>query len=247
MPFFNLFDPMYWLIVGPTLLLAGWASIRVKSTFNRYAKVGVRSGMTGAQAAAQVARAGGLDATISPTAGSVTAGENGVVIEATRGFLSDHYDPRTRTLRLSPQVFEGRSISAIAVAAHEAGHALRHSHDYAMLTVRSKLVPITMIGSNLWLWVFFGGLLMHYQPLMLVGIVLLAFTVVFQLVTLPVEFDASRRAKLVLASTGIVSTQEEALGVEKVLGAAALTYVAGALTAVATLLYYVSIFMGRRD
>ena len=247
MPFFNLFDPMYWLIVGPTLLLAGWASIRVKSAFNRYAKVGVRSGLTGAQAAAQVARAGGLEVTVAASPGSATAAENGVVIEATRGFLSDHYDPRTRTLRLSPQVYEGRSISAIAVGAHEAGHCLQHAKGYSMLQLRSKLVPVTMIGSNLWIWVFIGGMFMNYQPLMLAGIVLLGFTVVFQLVTLPVEFDASARAKSVLASTGIVSTQEEAEGVEKVLNAAALTYVAGALTAIATLLYYLHIFMGRRD
>ena len=185
--------------------------------------------------------------TVTNSPGSVTAAENGVVVEATRGFLSDHYDPRTRTLRLSPQVFEGRSISAIAVGAHEAGHCLQHAKGYAMLQLRSKLVPVTMIGSNLWIWVFIGGMFMNYQPLMLAGIVLLGFTVVFQLVTLPVEYDASARAKSVLASTGIVSTQEEAQGVEKVLSAAALTYVAGALTAIATLLYYLHIFMGRRD
>ena len=219
------FDPLYFLIVGPFLLIAAWASMRVKSTFKRFASVGVRSGMTGAQAAAAVARAGGAT----------------VTIERVGGFLSDHYDPRTKTLRLSPDVHDGRSISAIAVAAHEAGHSIQHAAAYAPLTFRSAMVPITQIGSNLWLWVFFAGLLLSGtgvgQSLILLGIVLFGATVVFQLVTLPVEFDASNRAKLVLAESGIVATQEEAQGVSSVLNAAAMTYVAGALASIATLVY----------
>ena len=224
MPFFTLFDPMYWIIVGPTLLLALWATIRVKGTFARYHKVGVRSGMTGAEAAAAVARAGGA---------------TGVTIERAKGFLSDHYDPRSRTLRLSPDVYDGRSISAIAVGAHEAGHAVQHAHGYAWLNFRSQMVPVAGIGSNLWIWIFFAGLFLNAPVLINVGIVLFALVVLMQLVTLPVEFDASNRAKAVLAQTGIVSTPEEARGVSSVLGAAAMTYVAGALTAVATLLYYI--------
>ncbi|MCZ6597440.1 MAG: zinc metallopeptidase [Planctomycetota bacterium] len=223
--FFSLFNPMYWLIVGPFLALAGLATLRVKSTFKKYAKVGVRSGMTGAEAAAAVVRAGG-----GPD----------VTIEEHPGFLSDHYDPRSKTLRLSPDVYNGRSVSAIAVAAHEAGHSIQDAKNYALLGLRSNLVPLTMIGSNLWIYCFFGGLIFASFGLgwlMDVGIILFGATVLFQLVTLPVEFDASRRAKAVLATSGIVTTQDEARGVEKVLGAAAMTYVAGALTAVAHLIY----------
>jgi Zn-dependent membrane protease YugP len=225
---FALFDPMYWLIVGPTLLLAAWASIRVKSTFHRYASVGVRAGMSGAQAAAAVARAGGAI----------------VTIERHQGFLSDHYDPRSKTLRLSPEVHDGRSISSIAVAAHEAGHAIQHAHGYAWLSFRSNMVPVVQIGSNLWIYVFIAGMIFSMPALINIGIILFGLTVVFQLVTLPVEFDASNRAKAVLAASGIVSTQEEAQGVNRVLGAAAWTYVAGALTAIATLAY---LLMRRRE
>ncbi len=226
------FHPLWLVIVGPALLFALWATARVKINFNKYAKVGVRSGMTGAEAAAAVVRAGG-----GPD----------VTIEEYPGFLSDHYDPRSKTLRLSPDVYRGRSISAIAVAAHEAGHSIQDAKNYAMLGIRSSLVPVVMIGSNAWMWIFLAGVFFAGSGLgwlQDVGIILFAGTVLFQLVTLPVEFDASRRAKAVLATTGIVSTQEEAKGVEKVLGAAAMTYVAGLITAVATLIY---LLMIRRD
>jgi Zn-dependent membrane protease YugP len=218
-----MFDPLYLLMVGPTILLALWASFKVQSTFREYQQFGVRSGMNGAEAARAVAHAGGaMD----------------VTIEETDGFLSDHYDPTSKTLRLSPDVYHGRSISAIAVAAHEAGHAIQHAKAYTWLTFRSQMVPMVKIGSMLWVWVFLAGMLISSMPrLTTVGIILFSATVVFQLVTLPVEFDASNRAKAVLAHTGIVSTQEEAMGVSKVLGAAAMTYVAGALTAIMTLLH----------
>ncbi|MBL8863252.1 MAG: zinc metallopeptidase [Planctomycetes bacterium] len=216
------FDPLYWILVGPTMLLAVWASFRVKSTFHHFAQFGVRTGMTGAEAALAVARAGGaLD----------------VTIERHQGFLSDHYDPRSKTLRLSPDVYDGRSISSIAVAAHEAGHAIQHARSYAWLNFRSNMVPVASIGSSVWVWVLLAGMLMQQPMLTNLGILLFGFTVVFQIVTLPVEFDASNRAKAVLAASGIVSTQEEAVGVQKVLSAAAMTYVAGALTSVMTLLY----------
>jgi len=215
------FDPLYFLIVGPTVLIAMWASWRVRSLFTRYSSVGVRTGMTGAEAAVAVARAGGAD----------------VTVERHQGFLSDHYDPRTRTLRLSPEVYDGRSISSIAVAAHEAGHSIQHVAGYAWLGFRTQMVPICMIGSNLWIWVFFAGLMFRLPFLENLGILLFGVVVLFQLVTLPVEFDASNRAKAVLARSGIVATTEEAEGVSKVLGAAAMTYVAGALTAIATLAY----------
>jgi len=225
---FITFDPTYWFLVGPALLLALWASIKVKTTFNAYSQVGVRNGMTGAQAAMAVARAGGAD----------------VTVERSQGFLSDHYDPRSKTLRLSPEVYEGRSISSIAVAAHEAGHAIQHAKGYPWLNFRSAMVPVAQIGSNVWIWVFIAGQFMQQPALIDIGILLFAATVVFQLITLPVEFDATRRAKAVLAGSGIVSSQEEAVGVNKVLGAAAMTYVAGALTSIMTLLY---LFMRRRD
>lgn len=226
---FITFDPLYWFLVGPTFVLAIWCSFRVKSTFHRFAEVGVRTGMTGAEAAMAVARAGG--------AADVT-------VERHEGFLSDHYDPRSKTLRLSPDVHDGRSISSIAVAAHEAGHAIQHARGYAWLTFRSQMVPVTNIGSMSWVWVFIAGQFMQQPMLVNVGILLFGITVVFQIVTLPVEFDASARAKAVLASSGIVTTQEEAVGVSKVLGAAAMTYVAGALSSIMTLVY---LLMRRRD
>jgi hypothetical protein len=215
------FDPLYFLVVGPFLILAMWASWRVKSTFTRFASVGVRSGMTGAQAAAAVARAGGAE----------------VTIERHQGFLSDHYDPRSKTLRLSPDVHDGRSISAIAVAAHESGHAIQDVKGYAWLGFRSKMVPVCSFGSRAWIWIFIAGMLLKQPMLANIGILFFGVVVVFQLVTLPVEFDASNRAKLVLAESGIVVNEDEKAGVAKVLNAAAMTYVAAALTAIATLVY----------
>jgi Zn-dependent membrane protease YugP len=222
------FDPLYLVVVGPFLLFAMWASWRVRSTFARFQRVGVVSGMTGAEAAAAVARAGGSE----------------VTIERYQGFLTDHYDPRTRTLRLSPDVYDGRSISSIAVAAHEAGHSIQHVKGYAWLGLRTKLVPVCSIGSNLWWWIFLMGLLFRLPMLQDVGILVFGLVVVFQIVTLPVEIDASNRAKLVLARTGIVQSQAEAQGVASVLGAAAMTYVAAALSSIATLVY---LLMRRRD
>src|SRR5262245_42365452 len=165
-------DPLYFVVVGPFLLLAAWASWRVRSTFARFSSVGVRSGMTGAQAAAAVARAGGAE----------------VSIERHQGFLSDHYDPRSKTLRLSPEVHDGRSVSAIAVAAHEAGHSIQDVKGYAWLGFRSKMVPVCSIGSNAWIWLFIAGMALKAPLLANLGILLFAVVVVFQLVTLPVEF-----------------------------------------------------------
>jgi len=242
MPFF-FYDPYHLaaaLIGLVVTLLAQW---RVKSTFARFDRIPVRAGMTGAEAAAAIARAGNA----------------AVRIERHQGFLSDHYDPTSRTLRLSPAVHDGRSISAIAVAAHEAGHALQHAVAYPALGLRSVMVPIANLGNSLWALPFMLGLMLAQgqraaegsptgELLMSIGIWMFGGVVLFQLVTLPVEFDASRRAKAVLARTGIVSTQEEARGVEKVLGAAAMTYVAGALAGVLQLVALVlSANRHRRD
>lgn len=229
-------DPIWMLITLGAAGLSLAAQARVKSAFHRFAQVGVRSGMTGAEAALAVAHAGGAQ---------------GVTIERHQGFLSDHYDPRTRTLRLSPDVYDGRSISSIAVAAHEAGHAIQHAQAYAWLGMRSALVPVVNIGAQLWTIPFMIGALMTAGSgsaglgLMIAGVVLFGLVVLFQLVTLPVEFDASNRAKAVLASTGIVSTREEAEGVSNVLGAAALTYVAAAAGSILQLLYLVLQVVGR--
>jgi len=219
-----IFDPLYLLLTLPALAFSIWAQVRVKGAFSRFSRVGLRSGMSGAEAARSIVRASGLD---------------GVSVERHGGFLSDHYDPRTKTLRLSPDVYDGRSVSAVAVAAHEAGHSLQDATDYGPLTLRSQLVPLTQIGARFWILPFILGYALHMASLLWVGVILFAAVVVFQLVTLPTEYDASNRAKAVLASTGIVTTSEEAQGVEKVLSAAALTYVAALVTALMQLLYMV--------
>src|SRR5262245_62155706 len=240
--FFNL-GPLYYIAMGIGLALTLWAQFRVKSAFARFSRVGVRSGMTGAEAAAAVARAGNA---------------SGIRIERHQGFLSDHYDPRSRTLRLSPDVYDGRSVASIAVAAHEAGHAIQHAVSYPALGFRSALVPIANIGNTLWSLPFIIGLGLAGgqdvargsntgQALMSIGILMFAGVVVFQMVTLPVEFDASRRAKAVLAQAGIVQTSDEARGVEKVLDAAAMTYVAAAAAGILQLIVLILRMQGRRD
>ncbi len=222
------FDPVYFLFVLPPMLFGMWASSKVKSTFKEYAQVPVSSRMTGAEAAAAVCRAGGAN----------------VTVERVGGFLSDHYDPRTKTLRLSPEVYDGRSISSIAVGAHEAGHAIQDVEGYPWLGFRSALVPVTSFGSKFWIWPLLAGGLLSLPYLIYAGIILFGATVVFQLVTLPVEFDASNRAKAVLSQAGIARTDAELHGVSKVLGAAAMTYVASALSSIATLAYLIFRYVG---
>lgn len=218
------FDPVYLLLTVPALVFSLWAQWKVKSTFARYARVGVRSGVSGAEAAAAVLRASGLD---------------GLKIERHQGFLSDHYDPTTRTLRLSPDVYDGASVSSVAVAAHEAGHALQHAAAYGPLTLRSKLVPVVQIGSALWYLPFVAGMFLQLAGLMWLAIAMFGAVVLFQLVTLPTEFDASKRAKAVLVSVGVVGSPEEQEGVGKVLDAAAMTYVAALVASLMQLLYMV--------
>lgn len=225
------FDPLYLLLTLPALAFSIWAQTRVKRTFAKYSKVGLRSGMSGADAARAIIRASGMQ---------------GVTVERHGGFLSDHYDPRAKALRLSPDVHDGRSVASVAVAAHEAGHSLQDAAAYGPLVLRSKLVPITQIGSSLWFLPFLAGFWLNIANLMWVGVILFSAVVLFQLVTLPTEIDASSRAKAVLASTGIVSNQEEARGVEAVLGAAAMTYVA-ALVASLMQLIYMLLRAGGRD
>lgn len=217
------FDPLYLLFVGPALLLSLFAQARIKLAFARAQALPAPVGMTGAQVAAHILRSSGVE---------------GVGVEPAQGFLSDHYDPTTRMLRLSPDVYAGRSLAAFGVAAHEAGHAIQHGHGYAPLKLRNGLVSFASLGGTFSMVLFLAGLLLASAKLFLVGIVLFSATVLFQLVNLPVEFDASRRARQLLLQLGLVGPQEER-EVGKVLNAAALTYVAATLSAVMTLLYYV--------
>ena len=233
------FDPIYFIFVGPALLLSMYASFKVKSAFNKYSKIATASGLTGAQAAGNMLRSEGV---------------TNVEIEPTKGFLSDHYDPRTKTLRLSPDVYSGRSVSSVGVAAHEAGHALQHAGGYAPLKLRSAIVPAASLGSKLaWPLLIIGGIIMYTGSvfglvMVKIGIIFFSVAVGFQLITLPVEFNASKRALNALSSSGMLM-EEEVSGARKVLNAAALTYVAAAATAVLQLLYFLLRFglLGGRD
>ena len=226
------FDPLYLILALPGLLLALWAQARVKGTFNKYSKVRTVRSATGAEVARYLLDQQGL---------------HDVRVEETQGFLSDHYDPRTRVLRLSPDVYRQPSVAAAGVAAHEMGHAMQHSGGYAPLQIRSAIVPAVQFGSSLAPILFIVGFLLNFTPLAWLGVILFGTAVVFSLITLPVEFDASKRAKVLLNSSGILSPQE-VKGVDKVLDAAALTYVAAAVAAIGQLLYYVLLLTGgRRD
>jgi uncharacterized protein len=215
----------YWieyLFALPGILLAMWAQARVSSAYAEGAGIPATSGLSGAEAAAYVMQAGGV---------------SGVGIEPVAGQLTDHYDPGSKVLRLSEGVYASRSLSALGIAAHEAGHAIQDATGYPGLVARNLIVPLAGIGSNaFWILIVLGALL-HLNGLILLGIVLFSVTVVFQLVNLPVEFDASRRARQALLTTGLVSVEEDRT-VAKVLNAAAWTYVAATLTSVLILLSY---------
>jgi len=218
---FIMFDPLYLIILAPAMLLAAWAQYKVKSAFARASKMPSAGMMTGAEAAYRILRANGLQR---------------VSIEQTQGFLGDHYDPRHKVLRLSPDVYNGRSLASVGVAAHEAGHAIQDAAGYAPLKLRNGIVPLAAVGGNLSMIIFMAGLIFSFTQLILLGIVLFSLTVVFQLINLPVEFNASRRAREVLVANRIVAPQQDA-EVGRVLNAAALTYVAATIGAILTLLY----------
>lgn len=228
--FFPFMSPLWLILIGPCVLLALWAQFRVKSAFAKYSRVPVSSGMSGAQAAREMLNAAGL---------------NDVAIERVDGFLSDHYDPREKVLRLSPEVYEGRSLASVGVACHEAGHALQDARHYAPLALRNAIVPTASIGTNLGMILIVLGLIFAaFRPLAVVGLILYAAVVVFQVVNLPVEFNASSRAKQMLAQLGIVQGRQESEAVASVLGAAAMTYVAATITAIAHLVYYGMLIFG---
>jgi Zn-dependent membrane protease YugP len=223
------FDPLYLLFALPGLLLGLYAQARVRSSFEKYSRVRSATGMTGAQAARRVLDANGLQM---------------VNVERVDGFLSDHYDPRGKVLRLSSQVYDTPSLAAVGVAAHEAGHAIQDQQRYAPLQLRSALVPGVQIGGWVGPLLFFAGF-MFSETLAWIGLAVFGLTALFAVVTLPVEFDASRRAKQLLTNTGILAPQE-LQGVNRVLDAAALTYVAAAIQAVMTLAYYAFLLTGRQ-
>jgi Zn-dependent membrane protease YugP len=204
------------------LLFGLWAQMKVKRTFARYSRVAPRNGMSGAQAAAAVLRSSGLpNLRIRPVAGRLT----------------DHYDPRNRTLNLSADVGQASSLAALGVAAHEAGHAIQDARRYLPMRIRQTLVPAATIGQSLWILPVIVGLIIQASGLVMVGLVLFAAVVLFQLVTLPVEFDASRRALVALEDQGLLAA-DEVPGARKVLNAAALTYVAGFVAALGQLIYF---------
>jgi Zn-dependent membrane protease YugP len=228
------FDPKYLLFMLPGLLFSLWAQSKVKGTYQKYSRVANSAGATGADAARQVLNSQGL---------------YDVQIEPIPGELTDHYDPRTRVLRLSQGVYSVRSIAAIGIAAHEAGHAIQHAKSYAPLKVRTAIVPAVNIGSQLGFILLLVGLFVSaLHPVAWVGVGMFALSTVFAFITLPVEFDASARAKVALAQVGLVDGGvrggEEARGVANVLGAAAWTYVAGFTVALLQLLYWVSVLSG---
>lgn len=217
------FDPIYLLFIAPAFLLSLWAQYRVKSTYHAMSEVAARSGLTGADVARTILRRSGV---------------RGVEVEPVDGFLSDHYSPGEKMLRLSPEVYSGRSVAALGIAAHEVGHAIQDARGYKPLVLRQTLAPLATLGSNLsWVLLALGLLLQSFQ-LVVGGIVVFSAGVVFTLITLPVEYDASARAKRILVEEGLISASERPM-VARVLDAAALTYVAAALMALSQLLYFV--------
>lgn len=223
------FDPRYLLFMAPAFILMMIVQWYVKSAYNHWSKVPARSRMSGAQAAQRLIQRGGL---------------YGVRIEGIQGNLTDHYDPRDKVLRLSAGVYQGSSVASLAIAAHELGHALQDQEGYMPLRIRSALVPAVNIGSYLG-WIFIVlGMVLNFVNLAWLGVFVFSGGALFALATLPVEFNASARAKLLLSDTGIIMGEEEMKGVNKVLNAAALTYVAALVTAVMQLLYWVSIVLG---
>jgi Zn-dependent membrane protease YugP len=226
------FDPLYFLFAIPGLLLGIWAQIKLSHAYGKYSRVPVDSGMTGAEAAREI-----LD----------RAGLNNVPVEEIPGHLSDHYDPAKRALFLSSDNFHGQTVAAVGVAAHESGHALQHQAAYGMFNFRMAIVPVTQFASMAYMGIFFAGLIFRsfFPTFIWIAIGLFCVMTLFQLVTLPVEYDASRRAKEQLFRLGLVHEHERA-GVSKVLDAAALTYVAALVSSILQLLYLLTIARGGR-
>lgn len=229
-------DPTYLCFMIPAIALMGFASWYVRHAYNKWSQVRATSGLTGTQAAQRLISTGGM---------------YGVQVQGTAGQLTDHYDPRNKTLFLSQGVANSPSVAAVAISAHELGHAMQDAEDYFPMRIRAMLVPAVNIGSNLGWILIMIGLVLRQVNIAWVGVAVFSAGALFALATLPVEFNASARAKQLLYQTGIIQTEEEQRGVNQVLNAAALTYVAGLITAVLQLLYYVFLVGGmggrRRD
>ena len=221
-----IFDPLYFLMIAPAVILGLWAQLKVKSTYAAAQRVGAP--LSGAAAARHILDSSGLQ---------------DVPIEQVPGHLSDHYDPRHKVLRLSPEVYQSRSMAAVGIAAHEAGHAIQDAKGYAPLVIRNAAVPVASFGSGVSIVLIIIGAILALPPLIWLGIMFFGGIVFFQVVNLPVEFNASSQAKAQLAQLGIVDPQGMAY-VDKVLGAAAMTYVAATLQSILTLLYYIMVFTG---
>jgi len=219
------FDPLFLVLVLPTMIFAMWAQHRVTSSFKQYSQIHISRGMTGAQAASEVLR---------------QAGVYGVQIERVDGHLTDHFDPRDNAIRLSESVYDATTVAAVGVAAHEAGHAIQHANGYVPMRIRAAIIPVTNIGSKLAMPLILIGFLMGMTGLINIGILLFGAVVIFQLVTLPVEFNASRRAIASLESSAILAGDELA-GSKRVLTAAALTYVGALAVSLAQLIRLIAI------
>lgn len=230
MPYYYGFDMYYLVLVLPCIILAFWAQSSVNSTFNRYAEVRNLRGITGAQAAEAVLRQNGV---------------SGVRIEHVAGRLTDHYDPRTNVIRLSSAVYGSDSVASVGVAAHEAGHAVQYATGYAPIKLRAAIIPVTQFGSHAALPLLLLGLIFNYGILIDIGIWAFALSTVFQLVTLPVEVNASNRALAAIEQTGLLTADEYPMA-QKTLRAAAMTYVAALAVSLAQLLRLVLLFGGRR-
>lgn len=224
---------IYWIIFIGTAIASWVVQASLQSKFKKYSKVALPYGMTGADVARKMLRDNGI---------------TDVQVTSTPGHLTDHYNPQTKVVNLSESVYHSCSIAAAAVAAHECGHALQHANAYAPLRMRSALVPVVSFASQWVMWILLAGMLLinTFPSLMLFGIVLFAMTTLFSFITLPVEINASQRAVRWLLSAGITNDQTTAMA-ESALRSAAYTYVVAALSSLATLLYYVMIFLGRRD
>ena len=223
-------DPIFWIFVLPGLLLGAYAQSRIKINIAKYSQVGTQDGITGAQVARLLLDSQGL---------------RNVAVESTPGMLSDHYDPRSKTLRLSQEVYFAPSVAAAGIAAHEAGHALQDAVDYFPLEARTYIVPVVQLASQTAPWLFIAGVMLQLQTLAWVGVILFGASSVFALITLPVEFNASARAQELLMSQGIIRGDEQIAGVQKVLGAAAWTYVAAAVSAIGSWLFYVFVLLSQ--
>lgn len=224
MPLYSIFDPTM-IILIPAIIISFWAQTKVNSNYEKYSKVRIVNGYTGQQIARMM-----LD----------EAGLWDVRIEVINSKLGDHYDPSSKILRLSPDVYSGSTISSAGIAAHEVGHAIQHKEEYKPLTIRNSIVPVVNLGSSLSWILFFLGIFLGFKGLTTLGILLFSLVVIFQLITLPVEFDASTRALSILKSRGILYG-DETRGAEKVLNAAAMTYVAATLMAVSQLIRLIAI------